>query len=198
MNMRKESGMSLFELLVAFGLFVGVATWMSSLLVVSTEAYGTGMKVASLEGDVRRALDRAAEALMGASAATMTPPPDPPFGAGSIVFRRMLGFNPAGPILGSLEQLEVLDDPSDPNDGADNDGDGAIDEFELVLTRTVNGLQSREVLIGNVARLLEGETANGLDDNGNGLIDEEGFALLLEGSVLTLRLTVEEIGRAHV
>ena len=42
-----------------------------------------------------------------------------------------------------------------------------------------------------VAPLLQGETANGLDDNGNGLIDEPGFCLTIAGGVLTASLTLQ-------
>jgi hypothetical protein len=42
-----------------------------------------------------------------------------------------------------------------------------------------------------VAALLEGELANGLDDNGNGLIDEPGLAFTVDGNDVTVLLTLE-------
>jgi hypothetical protein len=45
-----------------------------------------------------------------------------------------------------------------------------------------------------VGELGEGETANGADDNGNGIIDEGGFNVFQDGDVLYLRLSLEEPG----
>ena len=43
-----------------------------------------------------------------------------------------------------------------------------------------------------VADYLEGEVPNGLDDNGNGLIDEPGLCFTQENGLLVIRLTLEE------
>ena len=42
-----------------------------------------------------------------------------------------------------------------------------------------------------VRPFLEGEQMNGVDDNGNGLIDEKGLVFTLDGSRVTVRLTLE-------
>jgi hypothetical protein len=41
-----------------------------------------------------------------------------------------------------------------------------------------------------VSPLLEGEEVNGVDDNGNGLIDEDGLSFVLEGQRIVIRLTL--------
>jgi hypothetical protein len=46
------------------------------------------------------------------------------------------------------------------------------------------------VLARGVPERLEGETENGEDDNGNGLVDEPGLCFALEGTELSVRLTV--------
>jgi len=43
-----------------------------------------------------------------------------------------------------------------------------------------------------VRDLLEGELPNGIDDNGNGLIDESGLTFEIEGNTITIRLTLEK------
>ena len=53
------------------------------------------------------------------------------------------------------------------------------------------------MLVNNVAALLEGELANGVDDNGNGLIDEAGFCVSREGENLTVRLSLLRLGPAE-
>ena len=47
----------------------------------------------------------------------------------------------------------------------------------------------------NVARpFLEGELPNGVDDNGNGLVDERGLTFTLDGNSVRIRLTMERDG----
>jgi hypothetical protein len=46
-------------------------------------------------------------------------------------------------------------------------------------------------LVNWVRELLEGELPNGLDDNGNGLIDESGLSFEIDGDTITIRLTLE-------
>jgi hypothetical protein len=41
-----------------------------------------------------------------------------------------------------------------------------------------------------VSPLLAGELVNGIDDNGNGLIDEQGLSFVVEGRRVTVRLTL--------
>jgi hypothetical protein len=48
------------------------------------------------------------------------------------------------------------------------------------------------VLCHGVRELLEGEVADGDDDNGNGVSDEAGFNVHRVGDVLFVRLSVEE------
>jgi hypothetical protein len=84
-------------------------------------------------------------------------------------------------------------DPGEVDDGVDNNGNGLIDEGQVVLTRGVGtGNAVRSVLVDGVAELLEGEVLNADDDNGNLMDDETGFCLQRIGSVLTIRLTLED------
>jgi hypothetical protein len=48
--------------------------------------------------------------------------------------------------------------------------------------------------VNGVREALEGEAFNGLDDNGNGLVDERGLAIELDGDVLTVHLSLERRG----
>jgi hypothetical protein len=47
------------------------------------------------------------------------------------------------------------------------------------------------VLTHWVRELLEGEEENGIDDNGNGLVDERGFCVERFGETLVVRLTLQ-------
>ena len=52
----------------------------------------------------------------------------------------------------------------------------------------------RVVWCNLVGRYLEGELANGTDDNGNELIDEQGLSFSLQGDQVSIRLTLERQG----
>jgi hypothetical protein len=51
------------------------------------------------------------------------------------------------------------------------------------------------VLARGVARHLEGELPNGIDDNGNGVADERGFLLEIRDRAVAISLTLERTGR---
>jgi hypothetical protein len=64
-----------------------------------------------------------------------------------------------------------------------------------VLTRDVGALNESSVtLCTDIPELLAGEVANGLDDNGNGVVDESGFNVQRQGSLLAIRVGVVQPG----
>jgi hypothetical protein len=78
------------------------------------------------------------------------------------------------------------------DDGADNNGNGLVDEGCLFWTRDVGEPSEKtHVIARGVREYLEGEEPNLDDDNGNGLEDERGFCLERVGEALVIRLTLE-------
>ena len=74
--------------------------------------------------------------------------------------------------------------------------DELIDECEAVLVMDENGPDEQTIVLAHEIReFLEGETQNGLDDNGNGLVDERGLCFERTGDDLALRLTLESRDR---
>ena len=61
------------------------------------------------------------------------------------------------------------------------DKPGEVDERSVVWSRWVSDF-------------LENELPNGIDDNGNGLIDESGLTFVIDGSMVTIRLTLQRTG----
>lgn len=191
MKPNRQAGLSLLELVFALGIFITVAGGLSEILVTTAGTYGTGMKIATLDGDARRVVDRAAEELIGAGITTLVPAPAPPFGAGTVTFQKGKGFAGGAVVWGPVCRFDLRPSETDPDDGADNDGDGFVDEMELWLVRDVGAAaETEQLLVRGVSEWLEGEDANGIDDNGNGLVDEPGFSVVLEGTILTVRLSL--------
>jgi hypothetical protein len=88
-------------------------------------------------------------------------------------------------ILSELDEGEL-------DDGADNDGDGLVDEGRVVLIEDQGGAAERRVVLTNgVAELQDGEEANNADDNGNGLVDETGLSFSATGETVFVRLTCQ-------
>lgn len=53
--------------------------------------------------------------------------------------------------------------------------------------------EQRVVWSNRVQQLMEGEVPNGLDDNGNGLVDEQGLNFFITGNRVTVRLTLAQV-----
>jgi prepilin-type N-terminal cleavage/methylation domain-containing protein len=157
-------------------------------------AFKQGIAAGAVEAQARRAIDRIAEQFASAQASNLNPNPLPPFGSNTLDFRNSTGFAAGAPTWGATTRLQFQYDPGELDDGVDNDGDGIADEGRVVLMENF-GLpnQVTQVLCLHVREFLEGETANGADQNGNGLIDERGLSFELVGQTLTIRLSLERL-----
>ena len=159
----------------------------------SSKALQVGSTVAKVDLQVQRALQDIKERLRTASFATVTPTPAAPFHSNRIEYQRVIGYGAGGVEWGPPEAMELELEPREVLDGADNDGDGLVDECQIVLIENPGlAAQRRSVVCRGVRAALEGETlGNGADDNFNGLEDEPGFALEFDGSRVTVWLSLE-------
>jgi prepilin-type N-terminal cleavage/methylation domain-containing protein len=191
----RRAGFTLVEVAIAMtvlGLILG-AIGLTALR--GKENFRQGVSVAVIEARAERLLDRIAEELRYAGRDSLPVLPLPPAGASTIEFRACEGFDGAATLWSNRTSIARVADPRDPEDGIDNDGDGVVDEGQVVLTRNLGEPDQIAVVIGGgVRRFLQGEEANVLDDNGNGLLDERGLSFALDGtSSLTIRLSLEAV-----
>ena len=196
-RVRRPGGFTLHELLVnvaVLGVFLaGVFAFVASGMADAERT----MARAVVDQRASEALTRIADQLLPAGAASLSPAALP-LGAGFLDFDLPAGVTAAGIAWEPTTRIERQPDPADPADGADNNGDGRVDEGIVVLRRRFGLVDEQAtVLASGVARFLEGEQANGLDDNGNALEDEPGlvFERTAEGSVV-IRLTLEHVHRS--
>lgn len=193
---QNERGTTIVE--VAVGIMVTIA--MLGMWVATSEASaatsGSVQRVSRMSQKLHRVLDRIAGELVQSSPEELTPAPVEGVGSSSLTFRRVDGFVSDQVSWGPTRTLEFRQDPADPQDGIDNDEDGLTDEGAVVLV-TNPGLPNEnvEVWLRGVASLQAGETYNGSDDNGNGLVDERGLSFELVGRTLTVRLTMDRVDR---
>jgi hypothetical protein len=166
----------------------------SLLLVGSTrDAYRTESVTMELNETGRSTFNRIAERLRSANSDTLTPVGiAAPASTSWISYFRSLGHDGTAVIWSDPEWIGFERDPGDPDDGVDNDGDGQIDEGRVVWIQNPGAAGERRVVLCHwVPEDLEGEIpGNMIDDNGNGLEDEAGFAVDIQDGRVTVFLTV--------
>lgn len=184
-----EAGLSIAETLVA--LSIAALVLLSAVVSLSTTGKSAEVTVASsdLNLETNRAAKAIADALRQARLQSMVPVPLAPVGASAIQFDHVVAMNASNPVAGTVSAIRMEEDPREPQNGRDDDGDGLIDEWRVVLVTDVFGAEQRTtVLARDVPALGVGEMANGRDDNGDGLVDEAGLSLSLTGDVMLIRL----------
>lgn len=190
-----RAGFSIPEVVIAVALFLLLA---GSAVLAAQGGYGAFRETsrnADIEVRLRRTVDRVALELLSAGASQLLPNPAGQFGTSDLLFAQASSFNVAADATqwGPQMRLAFEYSPGEDGDDVDDDGDGLTDEGLLVLTRDVGGAgERRVVLCQDVCELLEGEIANGADDNGNGVVDEAGFNVHRQDDVLFIRLSIQE------
>lgn len=190
----RRTGMTLMEIVLAITILMGVGGTIFLATQSLSSAFRTGSSLATLDSHARTGLNRVADLLEQAGPDTLGAPTSDPFsGEFEIVFQRALGFGGGVIQYGPVERIRVEPSPADPADGVDNDGNGLIDEGQVVwIERDGEPDERRHVLVRHVARAAEREVpGNGADDNGNGITDEGGFSLVWDTETVTVRLTLE-------
>jgi prepilin-type N-terminal cleavage/methylation domain-containing protein len=188
---RRLRGFTMVEMTIAASVFAVLVTVVVSVMNSGFSTWSNATIGAELQTKANRAMETIVVALSPAGASTLVPDPVPPTGASSFTFKRCTGYAAGAKTWTNNWKLEWVAEPTDPTDGIDNDHDGVIDKGMVVLTEDVGLVSQRStVVVRGVARYLEGETGNGLDDNANGLVDEPGFCVSRSGRTLTIRLTL--------
>ncbi|MBM3989933.1 MAG: prepilin-type N-terminal cleavage/methylation domain-containing protein [Planctomycetes bacterium] len=197
MKRSARRGFTLLEVVLASVLLTAVLG--AALMVVTRgkSAMAEGHLHARAEARAHRALQRVIAELRGAGIDALVPALNPNglTSSSTLTFDPLQGVSGGALVWGSPVRIARVSAPEDGDDGRDNDGDGVVDEGVLMLTRDPGGASEASFLIcSQVRELAEGELPNGGDDNGNGLPDEAGFSIQRIGSMLTVRITVEEAG----
>jgi hypothetical protein len=174
-----RAGLSTLEVVVGVALMAVVGA--KILLVTSAASSASSEELTNivLEDQARMTLDRIAYAVMGSDRDSLVPDAETPAHSSQIRYRVSLGVQGGVVVWDDPERIEL-----DEDDG------------RLRWTKDPGGLDQRVVVWSDAVRdLLEGELPNGVDDNGNGLIDESGLTFEIDHNTVTVTLTLERPGR---
>lgn len=198
-QLRTRSGMTLVELMISLAILTMIVGAMAAATLSAQQAFRASMERGELDTSARRVVDRIAEELRTASRAGLVPTPVAPLGSTMLQYQRNAGWTGGAVVWSAPLLIALVESPRDPVNGNDDDGDGIVDERCVSWTRDSGTADEITTLWAcGVPRFAEGETANGLDDNGNGLADEAGLSFVLDGDVLTVRLTLQKASSGGV
>jgi hypothetical protein len=176
---RSRAGLSALELVVGVALLAVVAAKVVLISSEATSAANDDLANIVVEDEARLTLDRIAYAIMESDRSSLTPDAETPAFSSQIRYRVSLGVQGGVIVWDDPEQIAL--DPADRRLRWIEDP-GSPDERSVVWCDAVRAL-------------LEGEEPNGVDDNGNGLIDESGLAFEIDGNTVTVTLTLEKPSR---
>lgn len=184
----RRSGFTLIELAVAVGVLSLAIVSAVDLVSTTGDTLARGASMANLDAKANALLAKIERELVQAGRETLVPAS--PGGEGSLSYRQAFGYEDGIVQWGSPLRIEFR--PDEVQDGVDNDADGFVDEGRIVLVRNAGTAAETEVaLASGICSYLDGEVPNGLDDNGNGLVDERGLCFQLQGESIVIRLSVE-------
>jgi len=190
---RTQAGMTLLEVAAAVTLFVGVVGVAVTVTRTGSEEFRSTSLHADLDMKAHRVLDRIARELSLANAASLAAVPSSPVWAESVTFQQPAGRPAAdGTFAWRTVRIALEPDAGETFDGADEDGDGLVDEGVVALVQDPGGPDEQRVVLCRWVRgRLEGELVSGADENGNGLVDERGLCFERLGDRITVRLSLE-------
>jgi len=171
---KSNSGWTLLEvsmasLLVTVVMGKAVFVMRSALTLASEESAAL-----HYEDQARMVIDRIALAIMGSDREALLPQIEEVH-SNSVIYRFSLGMEDGLVVWSPPEQIRL--------------GGGGT---EVEWLESPGAAEERQVIWTNmVSPLLEGEIINGVDDNGNGLIDEDGLSFVVDGQRVIIRLTIQ-------
>lgn len=170
-----RAGFSLIELMIGIAVAGLILGNLAMVVRTSTSAVESGVFGSNLEDRADRTMDRIALALMSTSAEKLDEVQFAPNHVSAIDYEVIVDVVDGDPFEGVPERIEF-----DAQEGRIvwKRAPDSPDEMQNVWTRWVPGMQ-------------EGESFNGVDDNGNGLADEEGLAFNRDSEQILVRLTLQ-------
>jgi hypothetical protein len=163
------------ETMIALVLVGLVITKLTLVMDEARRAHQEESTSMQLEDQAMLLLDKIAFAIVGASARRLDPMLAAPLCSPNIQYQISLGVEDGVAVWSDPEVIGL-----------------AEENGQVYWGQNVGTEQERIVVWANtVSEMLEDELLNGIDDNGNGLLDELGLAFVVNDKGVTIRLTLE-------
>ncbi len=172
-----RGGFTLLETMLAVVLFTIMTVKVYDTMQAANRTSRESTSRVVLEDQARRVLNQIALAVMGANRETLIPDTPAPLSMSDMRFQVNLGIQDGQVIWSDPERIALDDGRQQAFWSANPD---AANEYRIVWSNIVTPF-------------LEGEIPNGMDDNGNGLIDEKGLSLEVDRNAVRIRLTLERL-----
>ena len=174
---RSRAGFTLVEVLIALTLVGLLIANVSMVMQSGSRSFQLQSSLAELETQADRTLDRIALALMASSRESIDPSQQSPFHTSVLSYEQSLGVQNGNVVTGPVERIEMI-----------------VQNGQVIWRERPDDPSERSVVWSNwVSSFLQGEEPNGVDDNGNGLIDETGLSFEVVGERVSIRLTLERL-----
>jgi prepilin-type N-terminal cleavage/methylation domain-containing protein len=178
MKHRDENrGFTIVELCIAITLMAILFIKLTMIINEASKTHRRETLSMALEDQALLVLDRISYAVIGSDPDTLFPDPEAPFFTDRLEYQVSLGVEDGQVVWSDPEVIGLDDNPSLLYWGRN---EGTPGEQVVVWCRTV-------------AEFFANEVPNGDDDNANGLTDETGLSFVLEGTSVTIRLTLERM-----
>jgi prepilin-type N-terminal cleavage/methylation domain-containing protein len=175
-----RAGFSLVETMIAVALLGVVLLNVYMALSDGSRAMQGQTATNEVEVQARRALDRIALAVLGAARDSLWTTQEAPLCNSELNLVSSLGMIDGEPVWSDPQRISMADGSANHVVWTENPG-------QPTEKRVVWGSHLRDFAEHEIG-------ANGIDDNGNGLIDEKGLAFDIEGDSVRIRLTIERPG----
>ncbi|MEM7310751.1 MAG: type II secretion system protein [Planctomycetota bacterium] len=173
-----QRGFTLVELLIVLALLGIILVKATMVMTATTDVVQRESSAMMIEDHARVVLDRIALAIMACDRDSLAPILTPSHST-EVSYTFSLGVEDGAVVWADPENIAL---------------DGAAAN-QVVWKQSPDLPEERKVVWSNLVRpFLEGEVVNGVDDNGNGLVDEEGLTFYVEKNRVTIRLSIEVPG----
>jgi prepilin-type N-terminal cleavage/methylation domain-containing protein len=175
MRASHRAGFTIIELVFAAAILALLSLNLAMVLRTSSNAFETGVFKKVIDDQAELTMDRISLAVMASAEKDLYPVTVAPLNTPRLDYQTCLGFQDGQLVMGDIERIEYV-----PTNGL------------IVWSQNPSSPDARSVVWSSwVPNNLEGEMANGLDDNGNGLIDEQGLSFDSSGPKVRILLTLE-------
>ncbi len=146
----RRRGFTLIEVLIAVTIFTVLVSTVYLMMVSTADRYASGSIQAGLNAQARDLLERITLELSDAGISTLNP--SIPTGATSLTFQRNVGYMGGVIAYGSAVTYAFVTETGEYVNGADDNGDGRVDEGRLVRTENNAAVTlSRDLAAGGIA-----------------------------------------------